>query len=720
MTALFACGSPSELERLGIVRDGRTGTPVVGARVRAGERTATTDDDGRFSIRTPSGASLIATAPGKCGSAQEAAAEGPITLHLFDSVEVEEQQTQVGFGVVVRLEVKVRCNRGARLRWRQVWGPEVELDVSDGGKVVEFRTHRIDELVRLSDQVGVVAFDRTQRGDYRFEVQGSVGGVNERRDVRVVAGPTAAGIFQVPTGADLYLNGGDSGPHEWVLENRPDESIADLVEAEFATSEGRLTRLRPDRFGTYLVAHSPSGTRMTIQAGAYVDVPRDCGREGCHRSEDQGWATTAHSRTFRRGIEGELGEDFDEACWSCHATGVEHGVNNGGLHQTASRFAWKQPEPGSVEWDDVPRRIRRRGSVWCSACHGPGRIVPPQFHWQYGAKYQVGVCARCHDVDEADPDANHRSAQVDQWHQSPMSQLSSPDVLEPECSRCHTAQGFVAYLDRAESIRVDDIVAAPVTCATCHDPHDGSRPRGLRRVGEVQVGNQTVNLGRGAICAQCHQNTESTLHSPQANLLLGHGAESIAAMSTGPHRELANGCITCHMAEAPGDAQGGHTFRAPSTVCSSCHPGSESGEPAAEAPASTGIRRRVQLLRSRLDDMQRRLALRIRALGISDRCPTPTRAERVEAYQHELILAGADRRLGDCNQDGEFAEGERSVGLDRLPRGVARAARDLHLWEADGSRGVHNPAYALALFTALERVLPPIPDPLRTLDDPQR
>ncbi|MBX3272672.1 MAG: carboxypeptidase regulatory-like domain-containing protein [Sandaracinaceae bacterium] len=734
--ALGGCGPGPLVDVGGVVRDGRTGAPIAGAIVST-ERgaTAETDEAGRFTVPVEEGRGrrLTAEAPGRCPASEtidvSRARSAEVTIHLATRLEPPQDHVQVGFDSLVRLEARLRCDEDAALEWAQVGGPELgdeRLRTEDRGRVATVRTHRLEELARLDDRVSVIALDRRQRGEYRLRLRARFGAQVEEHHVRVVAAPTSTGLYQVPTGADVHFNGGSGPSHEWTLASRPQNSEAELLDAST-----RTPTLRPDRFGTYVVEHQPSGVQMSLQAGAYDRVPRDCGREGCHVAEAEAWESTVHAQTFRRGITGALGAEFDERCWSCHATGVDFGIDNGGLHHTAARFGWAQPAPGAERWDEMPRRVRRHASVWCSACHGPGRIVPPQFRWQYGAKFDVGVCARCHDVDEDDADANHRSPHVDEWRLSPMARfVRGLDARDPavrdECTQCHSAQGFVSWRRTGRVSGVDPLTVSAITCATCHDPHDATRPRGLRvdDTSDPIAGRPADDLGSGALCASCHRpavawssEPSAAPHAAQAALLVGRGARTAPEMPDGAHRRIADTCTRCHMTRpAPDDPSysfvGGHTFAVRArrgdgelsrAACSPCHGGVEPGAVGArdhngDGRAGTVAEEHDASMASVTEALRRAIA----RAAIADGC-TPARvaADVIDLDARLHLVDDAGRVLGDCDADGVLGESERPVLSAALPAALRDVAYDVALLRADGSRGVHNPAYTFSVFAAV-------------------
>jgi hypothetical protein len=587
--------------------------------------------------------------------------------------------------------------------------------------------------------VSPLPLSRRERGEYRFELSAELGGVEERRSVRVTAASPAPGVFQVATGADMYLDGGPADTFAWELLEKPEGSTAELVDADT-----RTPHFRPDAFGQYRLRTGPDAPELLVMAGAFEDVPRDCGRTGCHEPEDDGWRGTAHARTFQRGVVGELGEEFDRRCWACHATGVDEGVHNGGLHEVARSVQW-QPSggPRPEAWDEAPRIIRDQGSVWCSACHGPGRILPPQFHWEYQAKYQAGVCAQCHDAVD-DPDSPHQSWQYREWARAPMASFvggpmaSAGATGRRVCASCHTAQGFIRWLDTGVHYDVDTDYAVAVTCTACHDPHDATHPTALRVFEDVDdvAGRPASGLGAGAVCVSCHRSGVAVTggedasvapHAPQADVLLGRGSLLVRRpREPGVHATLAGTCVACHMARpAPDDPvlgrAGGHTFSVRDldaagprpilarATCSPCHGNDvppqaiggyedRDGDGAADNVGQE-FDRAIAAARDALRE-------RITLAHVLDECPTPKRAaDYVERAAMLVLTDDAGELLGDCDGDGRFDEREQPVGVGSISRELRKVVWDVALLETDGSHGRHNPGYTFEILRAVGREL---------------
>lgn len=714
---LLACGTSAPSSNIsGTARDGATGQPLAHATVRVGKVKAETDEQGRFSLTAPSGSQRIRVESSEgCGETEltiRAGKHDGLRIHTFDWLNLPKDALQIGFDTSHEIRLRPPCDIGT-ITWKQVSGAPLgeRLQIADRGHRVTVRIPPLHEVVELSDRTEVVGLSRKERQDYRFEVSAHANGVAIKRAYRVTAAPVSPGVFQVTTGGDIYLNGGDAEQHAWVLEDRPKESRATL-----AAADTRTPHFRPDKFGQYLVRHKTTGAQLNIQAGSFESVPRDCGREGCHKPEADGWIGTAHARTFRRGIEGELSAAFNETCWSCHATGVDPGVGNGGLHETAARIGYTQPVPAEGNWESAPRQIRRHGSVWCSACHGPGRILPPQFRWEYGAKFKASVCAQCHDA-AGDPDAPHESPQVAQWRTAKMAQLTPPSGksesavwLRRECASCHTAAGFVHFVKTGTTTVPEPDAVTALTCPTCHDPHSGENPRSLRVHGAALVNGKTVEMGPGAVCASCHQDasqpavadrpvgtsaTDTTWapHAPQSQILAGTGARGLRD-GTAVHLEAAKdgspqrSCVGCHMSESKGVEAGGHTYRAaqtpmgriPDAACRECH----------ESAVDDGRR----VVAARLASLRAKLEARVRANPPFDACGKDTGAAGFAERDARLVLLTTDgRALGDCNGDGMLTPAEAATGMSTLPSALRDAIYNLSMVEKDGSLGVHNPSY---------------------------
>lgn len=147
-----------------------------------------------------------------------------------------------------------------------------------------------------------------------------------------------------------------------------------------------------------------------------------------------------------------------------------------------------------------------------------------------------------------------------------------------DCSRCHTGEGFQIYAETG--VGQELTAGSHIGCFSCHAPHTNA-DFSLRVTGaQTFDAGGTFDKGNANICSVCHQirpadppiesedpitsSRWGTHHGPQANLLSGQGAwefDGAYAANAMHNTSISNGCIGCHMADAPesGNA-GGHTF----------------------------------------------------------------------------------------------------------------------------------------------------------------
>jgi hypothetical protein len=89
-------GAPLTIDITGTVLDATTNAPVVGARVKAGNTTRTTDEQGKFSFKGVKGAGFIfleASRTGYATSSAKVTATGDVTLRLAPRATVRVRKT---------------------------------------------------------------------------------------------------------------------------------------------------------------------------------------------------------------------------------------------------------------------------------------------------------------------------------------------------------------------------------------------------------------------------------------------------------------------------------------------------------------------------------------------------------------------------------------------------------------------------------------------------
>lgn len=261
-----------------------------------------------------------------------------------------------------------------------------------------------------------------------------------------------------------------------------------------------------------------------------------------------------------------------------------------------------------------------------------------------------------------------------------------------ECAICHTSQGFRGNLDgsydyTATGAKIDNPV--PPNCYTCHAIHETYEAGDLALTvsGAVALRNTngaTHDFGKGNVCASCHQgrtvepfpvvggadivvtNTRYGVHhGPQANAIAGVGMglfEVGSGLVNSAHStQIADACVTCHMANGSGNTSGGHTFwmgeSLNTTGCTTagCHEGED-------VAAFT-------------EEFQAEIATLLAELKV------------------KLDATGITREGSDNSVSGTY------------PALVAGACLDYKALTEDKSLGVHNPKYIKKLLQNLNEAL---------------
>jgi hypothetical protein len=382
--------------------------------------------------------------------------------------------------------------------------------------------------------------------------------------------------------------------------------------------------------GTAKWAYQSAYAPIVIHADTFSGVGA-CG--SCHgaggmpqapKPQYAAWGSSAHAldpdiagtaSLFQNEILGL--EHGGSTCLRCHTTGNDPGeVGNGGFSDRALADGWSYPAVlGTTAWAAVPDNLKQLDGVQCESCHGPVGIL------QYGThtpsiSYSASVCGRCHDYNVG---SHHDRYSL--WSLSPtghslrsLAQRGAADKSVASttadattgyisagggsCARCHTAQGFAAYVKQQLSGGATDdsdpcspsatgeynanvacylvpdttnvgaltadawntylvttlgLTAAkvePQTCQACHDPHATS----LRLEDDTHMlpaGFRVRNAGAGALCMLCHNSrngaradTGSTF--PKTAITRPDGTKyAVRAVGT-PHDSTAADIFTGH------------------------------------------------------------------------------------------------------------------------------------------------------------------------------
>ncbi len=434
----------------------------------------------------------------------------------------------------------------------------------------------------------------------------------------------SSGLRMVPVDAPVLLTGKEQASYDWTM-TTPDGSSATLQGA--GTAAPWFT---PDVVGKYTVTvtdlDAAEVKTIEIFGGVWRGIINGQDEDGrptvditcalCHSQTVADWAQTGHAEIFNDNL--ETSTHYSESCLGCHTVGFDKdGANNGMDDQDdyqAFLDAGLLNNPGD-NWttmlDQFPHAAQH-GNIQCENCHGPQNQSTVPNDWSEAhmtnaprVSLSADVCGACH----GEP---ARHARFQQWQISGHAnyELAQDEGMSGSCAKCHTANGFLAWVENgaAPGASVDVTWSAsdihPQTCVTCHDPHNAGTTSGgpdtdapMRIQGdtpELGSGFVATSLGKGAICATCHNSrrglrNDATFASitdrdraphlgPQTDVLMGQNAFMVDVGRRSYHSLIQDSCVTCHMDATPPPADlsynlGGtnHTFAASPEICSQCH-----------------------------------------------------------------------------------------------------------------------------------------------------
>jgi len=457
---------------------------------------------------------------------------------------------------------------------------------------------------------------------------------------------TSTGVHNVPLGVPVLLHGrdhvdgngdglddetgADVTTYDWVL-TPPSASMAQLLDPTSQNPD-----FTPDVSGLYTLevtdtTRAPGTEVVTIKtyAGTWQGAITGQDANGrplaenctdCHDGDYAPdkftpWAQSGHAEIFSDNL--DTSTHYGESCFGCHTVGFQPGVDNGGIDEASDYGDFLASgllnHPGD-NWTQVLSEFpntAQLANIQCENCHGPQRGGA---HRKGATRIDLGsgVCGTCH----GEP---LRHARYQQWQLSGHAnyELAIDEGQSGSCARCHTANGFLAWLpvllgeqpgdptaDVAVSWSADE--THPQTCVACHDPHNPGSTTGIGTNATVRISGNTppliagftaIGVGRGAICMTCHNSrrglrndatygeiagTSEVARAPhgsaQADILMGQNAYLVATGIRGEHSLVTDTCVNCHMVKTPPPdllayQQGGtnHTFAASTAICSSCH-----------------------------------------------------------------------------------------------------------------------------------------------------
>lgn len=450
----------------------------------------------------------------------------------------------------------------------------------------------------------------------------------------ITTNSVSSGLKIAPNGTYFYFtpkNIANSDPvtaFTFTLLSKPNGSNAVLENLP-----SNITGLKADVVGAYQVkldittSGGVDDTTFTFYAANFVGVGNFDGVAGtfpkcmaCHSSMPafqtifNAWKDDSHGMALKTQMTSGPAS-FGVNCLKCHTTGYDKLVtaNNGGFDDIALQLGYVYAgPPNAAKWDSLKTGypgLVNVANVGCEMCHGAGSqhaSAPSSANIQINSN--SNACMECHDA----PTHHNQPAQFENtlhntpvWSSSFAQGTSSQNNNLQNCIRCHDGQGYINY-SKNETTNTTGWTFANQThigCSTCHDPHGNANPHNLRFTpvsGDTLATGEAYTVGGTAkTCMSCHKSRRdnvtymtSTLsaywgphHSTQTDNLLGKNAAEFgtAYISSNGHKNLANACASCHMAQDTTAANkykvGGHSWKMhnPETnydfteACKSCH-----------------------------------------------------------------------------------------------------------------------------------------------------
>ena len=403
----------------------------------------------------------------------------------------------------------------------------------------------------------------------------------------------------------------------------------------------------------------------------------------CHNGGPGGnqfatWKNSVHAGAL--GGLASIGMDRNATCLPCHTVGskglmADPARMNGGYDETA---------------------VPRLAGVQCENCHGPGSEHPTPTLFSVKKSLDASLCGGCHN------DAHHPT--YEEWQTSAHSGVVEDAALNRSCAKCHNGFFSGEFLDNPEAFAnpaVNPDTALAVTCAVCHDPHGNDNPGSLRdaSVTDRAIPNGVVvaRAGAGRLCIACHNGRRTTTnvndqiangsahfgphHSVQGDMLSGvnayQGVNAGFSWASSKHLLVQDGCVNCHTHAHAGDPENGipnfmgHDFRPRLEACQPCH---------GTLAAFTDV-----MAKQDYDGDGGIEGVQEEVVGLLDQLE-----EAIIEHVRERDQASGDALAADF-------EGQVGVATVTTPD-ERKAAYNWAYVAFDGSKGVHNAAYAVQLL----------------------
>jgi len=565
-------------------------------------------------------ANVVISAAAVTGTSAGAAVDIPATVTVLDGSTVSGYEWTQTAGVTAKIE------SGATATAR--------VTLADAQAYKGLLLKSLQQLDRtLVQPINSGALATAQTATFKLTVTTSSGKYSGTVNVSVVMPfVTASGLANVPLNIPVLLHSKSAASYKWTVTG-PKGSAAALSDA---TSQDPY--FTPDAGGKYTLKEATTGASLDVYAGSWAGAitgsdaknePLAAGCTACHNGKAAPdnfatWKTTGHAVVFTSAIS-NAADHYAETCLACHTVGFDtlNAKNNGSNDQAdfaALQSSGMLAHPAAGNWQAIlAQQPKTAGltNIQCENCHGPNgadtTLHPDGAFDSARISLASDVCGVCHGRPPS-----HSLFQ--QWQSSSHAnyETASAEGTNTSCARCHTAQGFLTWIqqpdmtksltsDQMKALNLTASTAQPITCVVCHDPHDEGNLVANPSVVKVRIegdtamlpsGYQATDVGKGATCITCH-NTRNGAHndaigpdlaSPdraphaaaQGDVLLGENAYFVTTGIRGGHSFIEDTCATCHVELSsppkPYTTSTNHGFSASAEICGDCHGEFKNGE----------------------------------------------------------------------------------------------------------------------------------------------
>jgi hypothetical protein len=279
-------------------------------------------------------------------------------------------------------------------------------------------------------------------------------------------------------------------------------------------------------------------------------------------------------------------------------------------------------------------------------------------------------------------DINLSQVIYDQWAESGHAKAEGEDNpaeapgmrAQGGCFFCHNGYAFENNAKDLEGIGI----LKGTTCDTCHIGYGHQ----TMTAGKAETLIGTVEGGKGSMCMACHNGRgkkpdleSAPHHSVQADMTLGKNGGEISGVSYGNsgHSNLTDSCLSCHMAADENGTQD-HTFKMNEKnideACNKCHKFDTFNPEAKGDYDGDGSKEGIQ-----------------------------TEVEGLLKLVNDEILKKLDGgKFVSTHGSVEFQDKDGKAIETPPDENLYRAAWNYFFVDYDGSKGIHNPKYAVQLL----------------------